>query len=65
MKFDFLKETPKELNTNVWNTFGVVGKKKFFVSYENEIVLLYNDIMNREEEEMTSLSEIRFLESNS
>jgi hypothetical protein len=55
MKFDFLKETPKELNTNVWNTFGVIGKKKFFVSYENEIVLLYNDIMSREEEEMTSL----------
>ena len=54
MKFDFLKETPKELNTNVWNTFGILGKK-FFVSYENEIVLFYDDLMNRDEGNMISL----------
>ena len=54
MKFDFLKETPKELNTNVWNTFGILGKK-FFVSYENEIVLVYDDVMNRDEGNMISL----------
>lgn len=54
MKFDFLKEAPKELNTNVWNTFGILGKK-FFVSYENEIVLVYDNVMNRDEGNMISL----------
>lgn len=41
MKFDFLKEMPKEANSNVFNTFGFAGNK-FFVSKDTSAILVFN-----------------------
>jgi hypothetical protein len=54
MEFNFLKEIPKELNSNVYNTFGIKNGK-FFVSYENEIILVYDDLLSRQENDVISL----------
>ena len=41
MKFDFLKEMPKEANSNVFNTFGF-AENKFFVSKDSSAILVFN-----------------------
>ena len=41
MKFDFLKEMPKEANSNVFDTFGFV-ENKFFVSKDSSAILVFN-----------------------
>lgn len=41
MKFNFLKEMPKEVNSNIFDTFGFV-ENKFFVSKDSSAILVFN-----------------------
>lgn len=41
MKFNFLKEMPKEANSNIFDTFGFAGNK-FFVSKDSSAILVFN-----------------------
>lgn len=41
MKFNFLKEMPKEANSNIFDTFGFV-ENKFFVSKDSSAILVFN-----------------------
>ena len=41
MKFNFLKEMPKEANSNVFDTFGF-AENKFFVSKDSSAILVFN-----------------------
>ena len=42
MKFDFLKEMPKEANSNVFDTFGF-AENRFFVSKGTSAILVFNE----------------------
>lgn len=41
MKFNFLKEMPKEVNSNIFDTFGF-AENKFFVSKDSSAILVFN-----------------------
>ena len=41
MKFNFLKEMPKEANSNIFDTFGF-AENKFFVSKDSSAILVFN-----------------------
>lgn len=41
MKFNFLKEMPKEANSNIFDTFGFI-ENKFFVSKDSSAILVFN-----------------------
>ena len=41
MKFNFLKEMPKEANSNIFDTFGFF-ENKFFVSKDSSAILVFN-----------------------
>ena len=41
MKFNFLKEMPKEVNSNIFDTFGFF-ENKFFVSKDSSAILVFN-----------------------